>query len=73
MGLILTPDDPEFYPILHSALPPNWKQEVQGDVAYFGESNGGIFALQSNPEEYLEEHGSGLESGFWIENEESDN
>ena len=31
--LIMTPDDPRFYPILHGNLPTGWQQQVDGSFS----------------------------------------
>lgn len=41
MSLIITPEDPEFYDILHSAPPPGWRQSVDS-------SFGGAFGVREN-------------------------
>jgi hypothetical protein len=31
MTALIYPDHPDFYPILHSALPPGWRERVDSD------------------------------------------
>lgn len=39
--MILTPNDPEFYKILHSTPPPGWRNGIKGDFR-------GCFAVRAD-------------------------
>lgn len=41
MNRIITPEHPDFYPILHSATPPGWQDSVDSDYQ-------GCMAVRSN-------------------------
>ena len=41
MSLIITPEHPDFYPILHSAPPPGWREQINSNFS-------GCFAVRSN-------------------------
>lgn len=41
MSLIITPDHPDFYPTLHYAPPPGWREQVDSDFK-------GAFAVRSD-------------------------
>jgi hypothetical protein len=69
MSALIFPSDPEFLQILHSVPPPNWKQEVKGNRAYFAPDNNGI--LMPVNEEDLDEYEDESEltedeEGLWL-------
>jgi hypothetical protein len=39
---LIYPNDPEFWSILHSHSPPNWRNNIKGDIAYLVPDNNGI-------------------------------
>jgi hypothetical protein len=58
MSQLIYPWDEDFYKILHSAPPPNWRSQVSGDIAYLAPDENGILSLldSSKVDDYLEEH-----------------
>ncbi len=41
MSGLIYPDHPDFYPILHSRLPPGWRENLKTDFS-------GVFAVRSD-------------------------
>ena len=69
MHKLLYPGDADFWSILHSSPPPNWRNTIRGNIAYFAPDNNGI--LQPINAEDLEEYDdeSQLEEddcGLWL-------
>lgn len=69
MNRIITSNHPDFWSILHSSPPPNWRDTIRGNIAYFFPDNNGI--LQSVNAEDLEQYEdeSELEEddfGLWL-------
>jgi hypothetical protein len=58
MGQLIYPWDEDFYRILHSAPPPNWRSQVSGDIAYIAPDENGILSILdcNKVDDYLEEH-----------------
>ena len=68
-GFIITSNHPEFWAILHSSPPPNWRDNIKGDIAYLVPDNNGI--LQAINADELDDHDdeSELEEddyGLWL-------
>lgn len=72
MHNLLYPGDADFWSILHSSPPPNWRNTIRGNIAYFAPDNNGILQPinaedleQYEDESELEEDGFGLWLPSW--------
>ena len=71
--VIITPNHPDFWTILHSSPPPNWRDSIRGDIAYIAPDNNGILQPvnaedleQYDDESELEEYDFGLWLPSWM-------
>ena len=67
--VIITPDHPDFWSILHSSPPPNWRNNVKGDIAYIAPDNNGILQIinSENLEQYEDENQlKEDDEGLWL-------
>lgn len=73
MDEIITPNHPDFWSILHSSPPPNWRDDIRGNIAYIAPDNNGILQPvnaedleQYDDESELEENDFGLWLPSWM-------
>ncbi|CCI18528.1 hypothetical protein MICAF_40011 [Microcystis aeruginosa PCC 9807] len=71
--VIITPNHPDFWSILHSSPPPNWRDDIRGNIAYIAPDNNGILQPvnaedleQYDDESELEENDFGLWLPSWM-------
>lgn len=72
MSLIITPDHPEFYPTLHSTLPPGWRSQVDSDYGGCMAARSGSLLLtpltEAEATEYI--YGGEFDELEWLEHDD---